>query len=799
MINLPVKTINKAFSYLLPPELQFIRAGWRVLVPFGSRKVEGFVVSTDSGNGDGLKYIIEALDDLPWFDDNMLQTAKWISDYYLCSLAEAMRLFIPGKTGLKTSLAYQLCPDLSCKEIKAALAGKSDQYLAACEYLARHGPASLPQLAKQLTDDCLKTLNYLVNKKVVVKKYSTAKQDKPKYETFIKLAITPPEAEQLLEVSGHRPARQRLLTALLANGVLAKADLKLLNISQDTVKRSLAGGLIVAEQKRLLRNSYAGLANEAGAIRLNQQQQQALQQILPAVGDRHYRSFLLHGITGSGKTQVYLEVVAAVREKRRQAIVLVPEIALTSQIVARFQARFNDDVVVLHSKLSIDERNDAIWRLRTGQAGIVIGARSAVFAPLDDLGAVIIDEEHEFTYKQEETPRYHAREVALKRAELAEAVVLMGSATPSVESYYQAARHTHRLLELPDRADGASLPEVELVDMREELRRGRRSVISLALRNLINAVIARGEQVIILLNRRGYSTFVMCRECGHVMSCSNCAVSLVYHKSGRLRCHYCQTSVTPPDVCPVCSSRYIRYFGTGTQRLEDEMAKIFPTARMIRMDQDTTGGKLGHDRILQAFIQGNYDILLGTQMVAKGHDIKNVTAVGIITADSILNLPDFRAAERTFALITQAAGRAGRGAVSGKVVIQTYNPEHYAIETGGRQAYADFYEQELSLRQSLFYPPFSKITKLTVTAPEEGGVHRKAADIAAALTSALAGSDSTKILGPFVAPIARISNTFRMHILIKSVDNATVRLQLSLLKVHLRADVSIDVDPVNVM
>ena len=800
LMNIPVKTINKAFSYLVPPNLQFIEAGWRVLVPFGSRNIEGFVISTHEGSDDGLKNIISVLDDLPWFDENTLQTAEWISDYYLCSLAEAMRLFIPGKAGLKTSSSYQLCTGRNDPATEMLLSAKPGPYLEVYHYLARHGPASLPQLHKQIAGDCLKALNYLISKNIAEKKYHTVKQDKPKYETLLTLAITADDAKQLMNAAGHRPAQQRLLAALTAREYLTREDLKQLKISRDTVKRLLEGGVIAAEQKRLVRNSYAGISCKACKVTLSRQQQQALNGMMPAVDDRRYHSFLLYGITGSGKTQVYLELVAAVRRKRRQAIVLVPEIALTSQIVARFQAMFGDDIVVLHSRLSIHERNDAVWRLRTGQAGIVIGARSAVFAPLDDLGVIIIDEEHEFTYKQEEAPRYHAREVALRRAELAEAVVVMGSATPSVETYYKAAHHIHTLLEMADRIDGARLPEVELVDMREELRRGRRSVVSSALQKLINSTLERGEQAIILLNRRGFSTFVMCRECGHVMSCGNCAVSLVYHKSGMLRCHYCQTSVAPPDVCPVCSSRYIRYFGTGTQRLEDELAKLFPQARMVRMDQDTTGGKLGHDRILQAFAQGSYDILLGTQMVAKGHDIKNVTAVGIITADSILNLPDFRAAERTFALITQAAGRAGRGTASGRVIIQTYNPEHYAIKTGSRHAYTDFYAQELELRRSLFYPPFSRIIKLTITAMDEGEVRGKAAAVAAELETALAGREGgAKILGPFVAPIAKISNTFRMHILIKAVQNDVVRQQLSRLKLNLRTDVIIDIDPVNVM
>lgn len=797
-VNIPTKAINKAFSYLIPLNLQYLDVGWRVLVPFGNRKVEGFIIKTEMSNSEGLKFLIEPLDDLPWFDENMLKTSEWISHYYLCSLAEAMRLFIPGKTGLKSHLIYHVSEDIAFDQAVSILSLKSDQYLAVYQYLVANGPATLPQIQKTFPDNCLKILNDLISKKLIFKDYKLNKQIKPKYITVLSRAIDKEAFQEHLKSSMGKPAQQRLLTALLAKEILDNNDLKQLKVSSDTIKRLVTAGLITVGKKRLMRDSYSNMSGNYEKISLNQDQKFVLENLLSAIYDQSYQSFLLHGITGSGKTQVYIEAVAEVRKKGRQAIVLVPEIALTSQIVARFRARFHDDIVVMHSKLSINERNDAIQRLRIGQAGIVIGARSAIFAPLGNLGIIIIDEEHEFTYKQEEAPRYHTREVAFKRAQIASAVVVLGSATPSVETYYEAIEHNHTLLEMPNRVDGASLPAIELVDMREELRRGRRNVISLPLQNLIHNTIEQGEQVIILLNRRGYSTFVMCRECGFVISCSQCAVSMVYHKTGNLRCHYCQSSVSPPDVCPSCASRYIRYFGTGTQRLEDELVKIFPNARMIRMDQDTTGGKMAHDRILHSFAQGNYDILLGTQMVAKGHDIKNVTAVGIITADSVLNLPDFRAAERTFSLLTQAAGRAGRGKISGKVVIQTYNPEHYAIVDGAKHDYKSFYDKEIVFRKSLDYPPFSKITKLTITAPGESEVRHKAETVAADLRVAL-GEDSKCIQGPFLATIAKINNSFRMNILIKALDHSEVNQHIVRLNLHMRPDIIIDIDPLNVM
>ncbi|MEG6585993.1 primosomal protein N' [Dendrosporobacter sp. 1207_IL3150] len=798
MVNIPTKTITKPFSYSLPEQLGYVVAGWRVLVPFGNRKLEGFVIGMEDGPIEGLKEVIEVLDDHPWFDKNMFQTAHWISGYYLCSLAEALRLFIPGKTGIKTFVEYRAGSDNNYDYVASLLAKKSEHYLALFKYIADYGPLSIQQILRKFSTDNTKELSYLVSKNIIIKEYRANKQGRAKYETIFSLGMPHEEAQKFIQKSG-KAAQQRIVAALLCKSELTGDDLKELKISPDTIKRAVASGLIVAEKKRVIRDSYACIDVKNANIDLNDLQKNVLAKILPFTQKRQYQSFLLRGITGSGKTQVYLETVAQIRRLGRQAIVLVPEIALTSQIVARFKARFGNDVVVMHSKLTLNERNDAIVRLKTGQAGIVIGARSAIFAPIDDLGAIIIDEEHEFTYKQEESPRYHAREVAFRRAELANAVVVLGSATPSIETYFGAIQGKHTLLEMLDRVDGAKLPTIDLVDMREELRIGRRNVISLPLQNLIRGTIERGEQVIILLNRRGHSTFVMCRECGHVMCCEQCAVSLVYHKSGMLRCHYCQSSASSPDVCPCCSSRYIRYFGTGTQKLEEELLKIYPDARIIRMDQDTTGGKLSHDRILEAFSRGEYDILLGTQMVAKGHDIKNVTAVGIITADSILNLPDFRAAERAFSLITQAAGRAGRGDIGGRAIIQTYSPEHYAIEEGAKQSYIGFYEKEISFRKALFYPPFSKILKITVTATNETDVHRKAESVTSEIRSALKGEDNLQILGPFVAPIAKINNIFRMNILIKALGTDNIKKQLISLELHTRADISIDIDPLNVM
>jgi len=799
LVNIPTRSITKAFSYTLPSAMEDIGVGWRVLVPFGNRKVEGFVINVSNSDETGLKQVIEVLDETPWFNENMLITAKWLSEYYLCSLAEAMRLFIPGKSGIKNSVKYTIATQIEIEQAKKNLAAQPAEYLKLFMYLVQCGPLSVAQMKRKFGECCEKIVRFLMQRKLIIREYSTQKKLKAKYTPVIRLAVERKQALAYAAGLAGKPAQHRLLSVLLDTGELKVEDLKALKISRDTIKRLVAAGVLEVNQKRILRDSYADISEKAINLRLNSQQEHVLQAIVPYISKRKYHSFLLHGITGSGKTQIYIEAVAEARRNNRQAIVLVPEIALTSQIVARFKARFGNDVVVMHSKLSVNERSDAMQRLRSGQAGIAIGARSAIFAPIDDLGIVVIDEEHEFTYKQEEAPRYHTRQVALTRADFAGAVVVLGSATPAIDTYYQALQGKHTLLEMSERINGATLPQVEIVDMRKELKCGRRSVISLPLQYLLAETIQRGEQAVILLNRRGYSTFVLCRECGHIMRCRHCSISMVYHNNGRLRCHYCQASELAPDICPVCGSRYIRYFGTGTQRLEEELTKMFPGIRIARMDQDTTGGKLDHDRILNAFAGGNYDILLGTQMVAKGHDIKNVTAVGIITADSALNLPDFRAAEKTFALLTQAAGRAGRGQTSGKVIIQTYNPDHYAVKAGANHDYENFYHSEINYRKELFYPPFSHIIKVTILANNESDVRRKAENIASELKAALNGQSTTQIVGPFVAPLAKINNVFRMTILIKTIEDYEVKSRIAILNLHIRPDIIIDVDPLNIM
>lgn len=804
LVNIPTKSINKSFSYLIPAHLDYIDIGWRVLVPFGNRKLEGFIVDvtyTDECSQTELKTILDILDHDVWFDDHMMDTAKWISEYYLCNLVDAMRLFIPGKSGIKSITTYRATDDfeVDVDEIVMGLGRKSEQYGLVFIYIQQHPFITSAKLEKQFGPTALKMVRYLIRKELVIGEAVAKKTGTHRYKNTIHLAVALSVASTFLVSMTRKPAQCRLVSYLMKNDFLNYEDFKKNNISTDAARKLIEAGIVGVKKVQVVRDSYAELCQVGGKILLTADQQQVLDEIIPKIHGKIHQSFLLHGITGSGKTQVYIEAVAVARQNNRQAIVLVPEIALTSQIVARFKARFGDDVVVMHSKLSTGERYDAWQRLRTKQAGIVIGARSAVFAPVSDLGIIIMDEEHEFTYKQEETPRYHTRQVALQRTRLTGGVVVMGSATPAVETYYQALQKEHTLLVMNKRIAGASLPEVTVVDMREELRQKRRSVISLPLQELLAETLSRGEQAIILLNRRGYATFVMCRECGHIIKCKHCDISLVYHSVGNLlRCHYCQSIEATPTICPECSSRYIRFFGTGTQKLEENLATLFPSIRTVRMDQDTTGGKMAYDRILDGFANGEYDVLLGTQMVAKGHDVKNVTAVGIIAADSILNLPDFRAAERVFALLTQAAGRAGRGDKPGKVVVQTYNPEHYAVQAGAAHDYVAFYEEEIGYRRGLGYPPYGQMIKLTMQADQESKARIQADEIIQELKKRVL-DDKIEIIGPFAAPVSKIKDIFRMNIVIKTMDVGSVKPHIREMGLTMRPDVIIDVEPISIM
>lgn len=801
VVDVPAPGTDRVFHYSVPDGLAPLPVGARVLVPLGGRqRVEGFVVGlAETSDIHELKPIERVLSDGPELSPAAIELARWLAETYPCYLIEALRVMLPpgrrsltrklvlpvrdderlerslnaGKLGEREALAYEsLCEagEVPLEEALAAIGGPAArdvlQRLVACGF-ARIGAAAaggakprmrlVAELARPLADDELKRL----------------------------LARAPRQAEVIRRLQGG-PCPLSALGSPLAAAARALAARGLVSIA-------------AAEQRR--DPAAAARFPPSAPLVPTPEQAVALRELARGAG----RGFLLHGVTGSGKTEVYLQAIARCAESGRQALVLVPEISLTPQMVARFKGRFGDRVAVLHSRLATGERYDEWRRISSGEARVVVGARSAVFAPVAEPGLIILDEEHEISYKQEETPRYHARAVAWERARAGEATVVFGSATPALETYHRAESGELGLLRLTKRIDGRPLPAVELVDLRSELAAGNRGIFSRRLTEALAERLTRGERTILFLNRRGYSTFLLCRDCGHVIRCPDCDVALTLHLGeGRLTCHYCGYTRQAPNICPRCGSRHIRHFGTGTERVAAEAQRLFPGARIARMDADTTTRKGSHEAILSAFADGRIDILVGTQMIAKGLDIPAVTLVGVITADTSLNLPDFRAAERTFQLMTQVAGRAGRGETPGEVIIQTYAPDHYALQAAQAHDYERFYRTELELRRQLAFPPFTTLVNVIISAGGAADAAATAQRVGALLRTELARIDPTaEVLGPAPAPLPRLRGRTRLQVLIKTVQReacvATVKRSLwKLIAGGLPGDarVVLDVDPV---
>lgn len=580
-------------------------------------------------------------------------------------------------------------------------------------------------------------------------------------------------------VKRHYMARTRLLEAFLQNREIscdyAKKQLGLTaSVWEPLVKK----GLVVLDVKKEYRNPISeNIQTRQNLPILNEEQQAIVEDFWTRYQDGDLRVSLIHGITGSGKTEVYMECMERVLQKKRQVIVLIPEIALTYQTVMRFYQRFGDQVSIINSRLSAGERYDQFERAKRGEIQIMIGPRSALFTPFPDLGLIVMDEEHENAYKSEVSPRYHARETAAEWAKINRAALILGSATPSMTAYTKALQGQYQLYTLSKRAkEGSHLAKVEIVDLREELRQGNRSMFSYLLQQKMAERLQRGEQIILFMNRRGYSNFISCRACGDALKCPHCDVSLTYHRNGELKCHYCGYQMPVPKICPSCGSRYLAGFGSGTQKAEEAVKKMFPQARVLRMDMDTTSGKHGHEEILSEFYEGKADVLVGTQMIVKGHDFPKVTLVGILAADLSLHMPDYRCSEYTFDLLTQAAGRAGRGNKEGDVIIQTYQPEHYSIQAAATQNYALFYEKEMAYRRILNYPPSCTLMTLLVTSPQEEELNR----CVCWLEEWMNGQNHWKnlqIVGPAEAPVYKINDIYRKILYLKH-KNYDILLQI---------------------
>ncbi|EJL21617.1 primosomal protein N' [Brevibacillus sp. BC25] len=770
IVDVPVNRTNRPFDYHVPPWLRpLIRIGSRVVVPFGPRQLQGYVigiVEDDEAIPDRsrLKDVVQVQDDTPPLTLELLKMSEWMSKQYLCPWVTAVQAMLP-----------------------AVLKGKSEKWLTATDALDeevcgrsgllwelfRKRQLPLTEVEKQFAEEYLLVPGW-IQSGLLATEYQVRDKITRKQQSFVRSLLDEGKLEEAISSLPARAEQMRRVLQLMLMHKEQSLSVQMLRdeygITRSPLKSLESKGWIAIEQVEVYRDPYANRRfQEKQKPVFTPVQEAVLTPILQSIESGTYASYLLHGVTGSGKTEVYLEAIERTLEKGREAIFLVPEISLTPQMVERFKARFGADVAVLHSALSQGERYDEWRKIIRNQVKVVVGARSAIFAPFRNVGLIVIDEEHESSYKQEETPRYHAREVALWRAKENQGVLVMGSATPALETYALATRGRYELLRMPERVGNRPMPEVHVVDMREELQAQNRSMFSRKLHEMIADRLAKEEQMVIFLNRRGFSTFVMCRSCGYTMRCIHCDISLTYHKTNHTaRCHYCGYTIAQPKHCPECQSEHIRFFGTGTQKVEAELAKLFPGIRVIRMDVDTTSRKGSHEELLNKFRSGQGDVLLGTQMIAKGLDFPRVTLAGIIAADTSLHLPDFRAAEKTFQLLTQVGGRAGRHELDGDVVIQTYTPEHYSIIHATKHDYPAFYQDEMMHRRRTGYPPYFRLVLITFSHEDVPVVIRGAHTMADYLRQRLA--QTTILLGPVASPIARVKDRFRFQIMLKYRD-----------------------------
>jgi primosomal protein N' (replication factor Y) len=775
-VNSPVAQ-RQTFSYAIPPGLT-VDIGQAVLVPFGDRLLQGVILELTAQPAVAeTKDISGVIEPRPVLSSHHLQLARWISNYCLSPLFDAVALMLPPGFERRPLTFISASPVPEGFEL-STLTPEQNQVL---KLLEGQEKVSLKKIERALgKKKAQAAVSWLVKRRLVVRSYELERiKARPKTEPFLKLIVTADEArDEAAALKKKGVEKQADLLEFLARQTepVPWAEARKNTHSNKVVADALVSkGLAAFEQVEVRRDPLAGQAvTPTQPLTPTEAQRAALEAIKANLSGGRSGVFLLHGVTGSGKTEVYLQALAETVRMGRRGIVLVPEIALTPQTIERFAARFPNRVAVIHSQLSLGEQFDEWQRIRNGEFDVVIGPRSAVFAPQPDLGLIVLDEEHEWSYKQsDKSPHYHARDVALKLAELSGAVVILGSATPDVETYYHARQGDYKLLELPGRVtprDGTALPQVEIVDLKEELKAGVRGLFSRSLAEAVSQAVTADEQVILFLNRRGAATFIQCRSCGFVLRCKRCDVPLTYHPAEEsLVCHQCNRRVPVPESCPCCQRRSLKFLGLGTQKLEQEAGYNFPTARLLRWDTDVTWGRYSHDEILAKFRGHQADILIGTQMVAKGLDLPLVTLVGVVSADTALNLPDFRAGERTFQLLSQVAGRAGRGVRGGRVIIQSYTPKHYAIQAAARHDYTAFYNKEVEYRLKLRNPPFSRLACLTYSHTNDILCQREVERMGRLLAQEIdsKGVADIELIGPAPAFIHRRRGRFRWQLILR--------------------------------
>ncbi len=764
--------LDATFTYRIPEDSPEPVVGGRVIVPFREQRLSGIVTELHDREPDfTVKRVSQVLDTTPALTPELMELGRWIAQYYIAPVGEVFRTMLPLSAEFRRVIGYRITDKgidalHAASTVGSSLRSRKEPEHQMLEYAVLNrlsdGEVVREGTLRSASGATRAVLQTMVRKKWIAREDLSDVRD----------ASRTVQIATLKEVEGKLNANQQTIVAYLRMQDGQKAlveSVRELSVPRTTLQTLVKRGLIeLSEEAAAFRMS--GMKPRKLEFLFTPAQKAALETITTSVDQRKFLPMLLHGVTGSGKTAVYLSAMQAVLAKGRSAILLVPEIGLTPAMAADLHQIFGQEVAILHSALSDDERAEQWKRIRNGESHIVVGTRSAVFAPVPNLSLIVVDEEHDHSYKQEEMPRYHARDVAVMRAKMSNAAVVLGSATPSLETYYNALQGKYRLLELPERIEKRPLPEVEVLDMRDEYQRTKKDeALSRKLVAEIGERLERQEQVMVLLNRRGYSAFVLCRECGESIQCKNCAISMTYHKrEHRLVCHYCGYMRPAPKTCPKCGSEFVQYLGTGSEKLEHILHGLFPQARIARLDRDTVRGRDDFERMLTALQSGEIDLLVGTQMIAKGHDVANVTLVGVVGSDAALSFPDFRAAERTFQLLTQVAGRAGRGETPGKVVLQTFFPDHYAIQYAAAHDYRGFYEKEIRFRSWMHYPPFNAVSNVLVRSQK--------------LDEALSWSgvlgkwfentrlEGVRVMGPAAAAIVRLKTEYRYHFLLKSAS-----------------------------
>lgn len=790
-------TYLDSFTYEIPEELrESIGTGTCVLVPFGTSRNIGYVVAVEEMTDiRQTKAILAAIDSPITLSPELVDLAGWLSRRYLCGLSRCAHSILPGVLQCRVDTLIDALDDSPSENSPIIEAIREAGGSISLDTLR----AAIPNLPAKLRK--------LVESGAVARRYELVPPEGKELTTpAVKLAIAEEQVEsEVSALQTRTPKQADLLRYVAEHGTVARSKITSeLGITDGVTSALISKGLLKRTSIHVRRSVAHTPTASTAHLKLTEGQESALCAAIEGIDAGDYSVLLMHGVTASGKTEVYLRSIEHTTAKGLRSLVLLPEISLTTQVLNIFRGRFGDRVAVLHSGLSAGERFDEWMRAQNGEVDVVLGARSAVFAPLENLGLVIVDEEHEPTYKQDSDPRYHGRDAALRRAEHSGALAVLGSATPSIESYFLAKSGNYRLEVLSERIQNRPMPAVTVADLKEEYQRGRPTIFTERLSEAIGSALGKSQQVILFQNRRAYATFLLCRECGYTAGCPNCAVSLKLHAAERImRCHHCEHEEEAPTTCPKCGGRKIGKFGIGTERIEEETRAAFPDARILRMDRDTTTRKGSHRAILDAFRHREADILVGTQMIAKGLDFPGVTLVGVISADTSLNLPDFRAGERTFQLLSQVSGRAGRGHEPGEVIIQTFNPDHYAVIAAAAHDYEGFYEQEIERRRETGYPPFAALVNIVSSDPSEVEAKRRLNELVGALREKSAGHRiPIDLLGPVPAPVAKLRGLARWHVVVRSRDRESlIGTVKDALDAHptVRKGVVVDVDPASML